>query len=77
LWVYNFNQWLQWLEYITQIKLMNYNDDLPGGKQATKGDGCGRFPPRNVYLANMYIKIKVYFWVLKHTVKVLVFAVFF
>ena len=56
---------------------MNYNSDLPGGKQATKGDGCGRFPPRNVDLANMYIKIKVHFWVLKHTVKVLVFAVFF
>jgi len=36
--VYNFIQWLQWLEYIIQIKLMNYNSDLPGGKQATKGD---------------------------------------
>ena len=35
--VYNFIQWLQWLEYIIQIKLMNYNSDLPGGKQATKG----------------------------------------
>ena len=23
---------------LTQIKLMNYNSDLPGGKQATKGD---------------------------------------
>jgi hypothetical protein len=24
--------------YIIQIKLMNYNNDLPGGKQVTKGD---------------------------------------
>jgi hypothetical protein len=23
---------------IIQIKLMNYNNDLPGGKQVTKGD---------------------------------------
>ena len=36
--VYNFIQWLQWLEYMIQKKLMNYNSDLPGGKQATKGD---------------------------------------
>ena len=36
--VYNLIQWLQWLEYIAQIKLMHSNSDLPGGKQATKGD---------------------------------------
>jgi hypothetical protein len=47
--VYNFIQWLQWLEYITQIRLMNYNSDLLGGKQMTKGDKKLKWMP-NLFL---------------------------